>query len=368
MHVLHIVPTLSAGGMELALARVIDALLLHGVTHSIVVLKGEAVIRGRIDPSVRIYCMHARAHDLLVPFRLRRLILSEAPSVIHARNLGAWPEVAVARLLAYPAVPLVFSFHGVAEARPVPLRWRFLSRILARLTTQLFTVSEGSKQFLVNHVGLRGRDIEVIPNGVDTARFAPRPRIRSAGTLLIGTVGSLSPVKNQALLIRACYRAIQLGIPVKLDIAGEGRERSALERLIQSLGMSGNVRLLGHIDDTPAFLNSLDIFVLPSDSEAHPNALSEAMACGLPCIASRVGGVAEITDYGRAAKLFDRGDEGALVGHIADLAAAPEKRRAFGDAALQVALARYSMDIMAKRYLDMYRSIPRAAASSKGTR
>lgn len=357
VHVLHVVPTLGAGGMELALARVINGLLPRGVTHSIVVLKGDAVIRDRIDPSVRIHCVHAGAHDPAVPLRLRRLIMDESPSVIHARNLGAWPEIAVARLLTFPFVPLIFSFHGVAEARPVSPRWRLLSRFLAKLTPRLFTVSEGSKRFLVDHVGLAERAIEVIPNGVDTSRFAPRARLQQTGSQIrIGTVGSLSPVKNQALLIRACHRALQQGIDLTLDIAGEGRERPALEQLIQSLGIEEKVRLLGHIDDTPVFLNSLDIFVLSSDSEAHPNALSEAMACALPCIASRVGGVAEITDHGVAALLFERGDEEALTSHIADLARSPERRQTFGNAALEVTLTRYSLDVMLNRYQALYES------------
>ncbi|MBK6603370.1 MAG: glycosyltransferase [Betaproteobacteria bacterium] len=149
---------------------------------------------------------------------------------------------------------------------------------------------------MVEHVGLREQDVAVIPNGVDTRRFAPTQRAHTTNELLVGTVGSLTPVKNQALLIRACARVIQQGLALRLDIVGEGRERPALEGLVRSLGMTGRVRLLGHIDDIPAFLNGLDLFVLPSDSEAHPNALSEAMACGLACIASRVGGVAEIAD------------------------------------------------------------------------
>ena len=357
LHVLHVVPTLRPGGMELALARVVNGLLSRGVTHSIIVLKGEALIRDRIDAAVRVHCVHAGAHDPLVALRLRRLILSEAPSVIHARNLGAWPEIAAARLMAYPLVPLVFSFHGVAEARPVPARWRLLCRILSRLTSEVFTVSEGSKRFLVEHVGLREQDVAVIPNGVDTRRFAPTQRAHTTNELLVGTVGSLTPVKNQALLIRACARVIQQGLALRLDIVGEGRERPALEGLVRSLGMTGRVRLLGHIDDIPAFLNSLDLFVLPSDSEAHPNALSEAMACGLACIASRVGGVAEIADQGRAALLFERGDESALTGSIADLVANPERRRALGRAAVEVTRARYSLDDMLSRYMETYQRI-----------
>ena len=130
-HVLHVVPTLGAGGMELALARVINGLIPRGITHSIAVLKGDAIIRDRIDPSVKIHCIHAQARDPFVVMRLRSLIRQESPTAIHARNLWAWPEIALARLTMWPILPLVFSFHGLAEARALSHRWQIISRMLA---------------------------------------------------------------------------------------------------------------------------------------------------------------------------------------------------------------------------------------------
>lgn len=341
--------------MELALSRVINGLLPLGMTHSIAVLKGEAIIRDRIDPSVRIHCLHAGARDPGVPLRLKQLIDRERPTVIHCRNLGAWPEIAVARLLARPRVPLVFSFHGLAEARPVSWRWRMLSRLLARLTSRLFTVSAASRQFLVEHIGLRGAAIEVIPNGVDTARFGPPGGPRPAAeVLVVGTVGSLLPVKNQELLVRACATLIGQGTRLRLEIAGEGPARQDLQRVIDALGIADHVVLRGQVADIPGFLHSLDLFVLPSDSEAHPNALSEAMACGLPCIASRVGGIPEIVDEGRAARLFPRGDEAALTEALRALALDADARRALGQAACQLVAERYSMQVMLQRYAALY--------------
>lgn len=365
IHVLHVVPTLRAGGMELALARVINGLIPQGITHSIVVLKGDALIRDHIDPLVRIQCVNAGARDPTVPARLRRLILQESPTVIHARNLAAWPEVALARLAVWPLVPLVFSFHGVAEARDVPWRWRLMSRVLARLTTRIFTVSEGSKRFLVDHIGLSAARISVVPNGVDTARFHPSEHSAVNSELVIGTVGSLAAVKNQALLIRACHKLMKRGVRLRLDIAGEGPERPALEKLIESLSMTGNIRLPGHLSDTPAFLNSLDIFVLPSDSEAHPNALSEAAACGLPCIASRVGGVPEIVDQGRVALLFDRGDEDALVDLLWQLATDQDRRRTLGESGRDFTVRNYSMATMLERYGNLYQGLSGSIAETR---
>lgn len=358
VHVLHVVPMLRPGGMELALARVVNGLLRRDITHSVIALKGDAAIRDLIDPSVRIHTLHALPHDLRVPLRLRALIRSERPTVIHARNLGAWPEIAVARLAAPSMAPLVFSFHGVAEVRPIPLRWRLLSRILAHISSEMFTVSRGSRRYLVDRVGLNEKRICVIPNGVDTERFSPAAR-RSAsnGVTRVGTVGSLSAVKNQALLVRACHRLLLQGKALALDIAGEGPERATLQSLIDSLGLAGQVRLRGHLDDTPAFLRELDIFVLPSDSEAHPNALSEAAASGLACIATRVGGIPEIVDQGRAALLFDPGDEMALTRLVGELIDDGNRRRELGEAARRFTVANYSMEKMLDRYAAMYRRL-----------
>jgi len=353
-HLLHVVPTLRAGGMEMALSRVVNGLLAEGVSHTIVVLKGEAIIRDQFDPAVNIHCFHAQPYDVSVLLRFRRLIRAERPSVIHARNLGAWPEVALARLSVWPVVPLVFSFHGLAEAKPLPWRWRLMSRWLARPTSHVFTVSQGSKQFLTGQVGLPASRVAVIPNGVDTSRFSPSPKPAVCQERRVGTLGSLTPVKNQALLVRACHRLIQGGIKLSLEIAGEGPERPALEHLIQSLGMSKSIRLTGHLADTPAFLRKLDVFVLPSDSEAHPNALSEAMACGLPCIATRVGGVSEILDQGRAGLIVDPGDEQGLAEAIKTLLGDPAIRQVFAVAARKRVCEQYSMNAMLDRYRKLY--------------
>jgi glycosyltransferase involved in cell wall biosynthesis len=353
-HVLHIVPTLKAGGMELALSRIVNGLLPEGITHSIVVLKGDPIISNRFDPSVRIHCLHSYPNDISILLRLRRLLKKESPTVIHARNLAAWPEIWLANLTIWPVAPLIFSFHGVAEAKPLPWRWRIMSQILARFTNQVFTVSQGSKRFLTDHVGLTQKQVTVIPNGVDTKRFCPLVKTSDRQEFVIGTLGSLTPVKNQALLMRACHRLIEQGINLRLEIAGEGSEKSALEQLIRDLGVSEKIQLIGGVIDTPSFLQNLDIFALPSDSEAHPNALSEAMACGLPCIASAVGGIPEILDQGQAGLIFEPADEIGLAEGLLRLINDPVLRKSLGTIARNQSCERYSMDIMLKNYRELY--------------
>jgi len=365
IHVLHVVPTLGGGGMEMAMSRIVNGLHKEGISHSIVVLKGEAIIREQFDPAVKIHCLHAQPRDAGLLLQLRRLIRTERPSVIHARNLSAWPEVALARLSLLPQVPLVFSFHGLAGTAPLSLRWQLTCRLLARITNSVFTVSQGAKDFLIDQAALSADKVAVIPNGVDTTRFFPSPIATSHGEFRIGTLGNLTPVKNQALLVRACHRLAEQGVALRLEIAGEGRERAALEALILELGMTDRVSLIGHVADTPAFLRSLDAFVLPSYSEAHPNALSEAMACGLPCIGSRVGGMPEILDQGRAGLLFESDDENALSKSLKSLIDDPALRQKLGRAALERTCEKYSMDVMLDNYRNLYRRLSGLAPDSK---
>jgi len=352
VHVLHVVPGLPPGGMELALARVVAG--LPGMRHTVVCLKGEAVIRDRFDALVPIHCLHARPNELGLPWRLARLIRELRPTVIHARNWSAWPDVAIARRMVRPRVPLVLSFHGQDAARAMPWRRRVVTRWVAASATRFFTVSQEARRFLVDGVGVAAERVEIIPNGVDLERFRPEPHARG-GRFVVGTAGSLSSVKNHALLVRAYAALAGGGMDVGLRIAGEGPERPRLEALIRSLGLEGRVELAGHQEDVPAFLNGLDLFVLSSDSEAHPNALLEAMACGVPCVGTRVGGVPEVLGYGQFGRLVDAGDEGGLIEAMREVAEDRGAAEALGRAARERAVARYGMPQMLRAYEALYR-------------
>jgi glycosyltransferase involved in cell wall biosynthesis len=365
-HVLHVVPMLGLGGMELALSRVVNALVARGQRHSVVCLKGEADTAVCFDPSVRVYCMHAGTNDLSLPWRLWRLIREVKPSVVHARNWGAWPDVAMARLLVRPRPPLVFSFHGLTEVGPMPWKRRLAYRVLARMTTRMLTVCEAARISLAELTGLSPERIGVIPNGVDTNRFSPGAERPVRKGVVVGTAGSLTAVKNQAMLVEACSALADRGLDVDLRIAGEGPERDRLVQLAESRGMGRRMALMGHVSDVPAFLRELDIFVLPSLSEAHPNALLEAMACGLACIGTRVGGVPEVLDEGRCGLLVDSGDTGGLVSAMAALAADVNRRRGLGIVARERVRRAYSLDKMIEAYAALYEGLTRRSRRTEG--
>lgn len=354
IHVLHVVPGLGAGGMELAMARVITGLHNDGFRHSIACLKGEADIAGHLPSETKIHYFHSRPNEPQLPFRLAKLVREIQPDVIHSRNWGAWPEMCLARLFAtWPPVPFIFSFHGLGKAGYMPWRRRVASKAMVHCTTQLFTVSRQSRDLMVAHWGWPKSRTAVIPNGVDTSKFFPVKKPHNA-KLMIGSVGNLRTVKNHALIINACARLVQEGVDLEIHIAGEGNQREPLTQLAATLGLSDRLFLLGKITEIPEFLNKLDIFVLSSDSEQHPNALNEAMACGVSSIATRVGCVDDLLDGGRWGKIIEPADVDGLVSSIRELANDEFLRQNFADLGLKQVRDSYSLEVMLKHYKQLY--------------
>lgn len=355
LHILHIVPGLGPGGMELAMARVITALTGQSMRHSIACLKGGPDISEHLPSATDIHCFNARPNEPQLPFRLASLVRKIKPDLIHARNWGAWPDITVGRFFTYPLIPLIYSFHGLGRAGYMPWRRRMASKILVNLTTHLFTVSHQSRDMLVEYWGWPKKRCQVIPNGVDTSRFFPCSR-KPNNRIVIGSVGNLRTVKNHALILKACSRLVANGKDLELRIAGEGNQREILTSLSQSLKMRGRFHLLGKTDDVPGFLNKLDIFVLSSDSEQHPNALNEAMACGVASIATQVGCVDDLLDRGRCGRIIQPGDENGLVSALGALVEDEQLRCQIADAGLKHVQTNYSLDVMIQRYKSLYLS------------
>lgn len=354
-HILHVVPGLLAGGMEMTMARIIRGLNGDGFRHSIACLKAEPEIADQLPADVEIHLLHARPNEPKLPLRLARLIRTLKPDVIHARNWGAWQDVALGRLLAWPVTPLIYSFHGLGKAGYMPWRRRAASKVLVRMTTHLFTVSRQSRDLMVEHWGWPSARTAVIPNGVDATRFFPALAPR-APRLVIGSVGNLRPVKNHRLILEAAAPLVREGFDLEIRIAGEGEERTPLTELAGTLGLGDRLRLPGRIEDTPKFLNELDVFVLSSDSEQHPNALNEAMACGIPSIATRVGCVEDLLDGGRCGAIVPPGDVAALTAALHRYLGDPQLRQNYGGLGLNHIRENYTLEIMLQRYREMYRN------------
>ena len=356
IHVLHVVPGLLAGGMELMLARIVSKLSNSDMRHSVACLTGEAVIANSFPTDTDIHIFHSRPNEPQLPWRLAQMVRKIRPSVIQAWNWGAWPDIAVARLFVSPLVPLIFSFHG-SDTSPMPFRRRLACRILTPLTTYIHTISKGSKLFLVDEIGIPTRRIEVILNGIDTDEFSPTSRPATIGPLVIGTAGRLSAVKNQFLMIQSFAQVVRDGLNAELRLAGKGPMKHDLLQLAVSLGVKDRVLFADYVENMPDFLRAMDIFVLSSDSEGLPIALIEAMACELPCVATTVGGVSEVLDNGQAGLLVAPRDSAGMAQAMSELASKQDLRRLLGSRARQRVCERYGIQRMIEEYRGLYQRL-----------
>ncbi|MBL8521422.1 MAG: glycosyltransferase [Betaproteobacteria bacterium] len=339
------------------------ALPSHGIGVEVAVFEEggslEAALR---DLRVPVHPTFKRAGlDPGLVMRLARLLRARAIDVVHTHNYSAWLYGSLSARLA-GKVRLVHTEHSVVERSRV----RFLlERLLARLPGEVVAVSRHVQEAMTGEIGIDSGRVRLVYNGVDLMRFSASDERRVAfrreigcddRTVLVGTLARLVPVKNHAHLIRSVAPLLKAGQPdMRLVIAGDGPERSSLEALAQGLGVAPSVHFLGMRTDTPGILAGLDVYVLPSLSEGMNLTLLEAMSSGLPIVATDVGGNGEIVAEGQTGYLVPLGDERALQGRIAMLAASPSLRREFGTAARSEVARRFDQRATIEAYCALYR-------------
>ncbi len=194
------------------------------------------------------------------------------------------------------------------------------------------------------------------------ARVAIDPSFAAPDAIVVGTVGRLSPVKHQRLLVDAFAAAVerlradapQVADRLRLALVGDGPDRAALDARVAASGVADRIALLGNRDDVPRVMADFDVFVLPSLAEGISNTILEAMACGVPVVATRVGGNAELVADGATGVLVASDDVAAMADAIAAYARDPRRVERDGRAARERAVAQFSIDAMVSRYADLY--------------
>jgi N-acetyl-alpha-D-glucosaminyl L-malate synthase BshA len=202
--------------------------------------------------------------------------------------------------------------------------------------------------------------IEVIPNFVDTDRFAPAPRERPAGApFTLVHVSNFRPLKRVEDVIRIFREARRRlpGIPLRLRLAGDGPDRARVEALVGELNLGAEVEFLGEQVDLPAVLRDSDVFLLPSETESFGLAALEAMACGVPVVASRVAGIPEVVTDGETGLLAPVGDVAAMAAGVARLARDRATRTQFSRAARARVEAHFQPEPAVSRYEALYRRL-----------
>jgi glycosyltransferase involved in cell wall biosynthesis len=290
--------------------------------------------------------------------RLARFLREFRPLIVHTHSYVlryVWPAAAAAG-----AGRIVHTVHNVAD-REVDWFGRQVHRFAFRRGAVPVAIS---RQVALSFRTVYGFEpAATIPNGIDTGRYClPGAREEwrrahgiSAGDVLFASVARLDPQKNPLLLIEAFARAFgtENDRACRLLLAGDGRQFDAARSRSAALGLSSRIHFLGVRRDIPELLSACDVFVLASDWEGSPISVIEAMAAGLPVIATEVGGVPELVTAGETGILLPPGDTGALCGALEALAADPELRRRYGAAGRQRA-ARFDVGSMVAAYSELF--------------
>jgi len=221
---------------------------------------------------------------------------------------------------------------------------------------RLVTICSQSTQEAL-HEGFSPHNIIQIPNGVDIEQFTPpgpgAEKIRGR----IVFIGTLDYRKNVSLLITAVKKLLDIGIPVTLDIIGDGPEFPQLQKMADRLDMGGIIHFLGAFSEIEPFLQRSHIFVLPSQFEGLPNVVLEAMACGLPVIATKVGGVPDIIEHRVNGLLIPPGDSEALSAAISELFDNTTLADKLGSRARKTVVEQFSLSAVADRYAELYKTL-----------
>ena len=357
------------GGMENNLVNLINRMPPARFRHAIACVEDFSDFRSRLTKAdVEVVALHrSRIGVQKLRLELFRLCRRLRPAIVHSRNRSGLDALLPARLAGVRYC--VHGEHGwdVDDLRGEKWKLIWLRRIHSPLVSRYITVSKDLERYLTRRVGIAARRVTQIYNGVDTERFSPAVE-KPAGLLsaslagsdlvVIGTVGRIQAVKDQATLLRA-FAALVAARPdskprLRLAVVGDGPLLGELRGLAQTLGIAELTWLPGALGNVPDVLRLLDVFVLPSLSEGISNTILEAMASRLPVLATARGGNVELIEEGQNGRLFEPGDVASLARMLGEYLANPELRRAHAKIARRRAVERFSLDAMVTSYQAVY--------------
>lgn len=347
-----------AGGTERQFAVMAEA-LSHG---SFRLETGCLLRRGSFFdnlPNIREFSLggsfaswQAQKSRIALARHLRRKKIDVAHSFDFYTNLMLLP---VARLAGIPV--RIGSMRQLGD-RLSPTQTQALVSTLRWFADRIVCNSHAAARKL-QELGVPAHKPVVIPNALPDQCFLPAaPAIpREEGKLRVGVVARMNEkVKNHPALFRATAVLIKEFPALEVVLAGDGRLRPELEDMAADLGIAASVHFLGERRDIPAVLASLDISVLTSSSESMPNAILEAMAAGLPVVATRVGGSPEVVRDGETGFLVDSGNDEQLVNALRTLLQNESLRKQFGSMGREMAGAQFGIASVQKQYEDLYSS------------
>lgn len=370
VHIVHYVWGFHTGGLENGVVNLINRLPAAQYRHSIICQTDyDPAFFARIThPNTAIYQLNKQqGHDVGLHLRLWQLLRQLNADVFHTRNLSTMEGQLIAALL---GVPLrIHGEHGwdITDLGGHNTKYQRLRRWLKPLVHQFVALSSEAEDYLVQKIHVPVAKVHRICNGVDLQRFAKQSAELTADAgskqtpLVFGTVGRLAKVKNQQLLIQAFallwQRFPEQRAGLQLLLVGDGSERTALEQQVAAAGLTSAVTFAGNRSDVPSLMAQMQVFVLPSLAEGISNTILEAMAAGLPVLASRVGGNPELLPpEHQQSHLFTSNDAEQLAEAMAMYLQQPARLASDSALVKKHCQNHFSLDTMVNKYHQLYQA------------
>jgi sugar transferase (PEP-CTERM/EpsH1 system associated) len=370
----HVIFRFDVGGLENGVVNLINRLPEQEFRHAVVALTEATEFKGRLKRAdVQVHALRKRpGKDPRAYVRLFGLLRRLRPDVVHTRNLGTM-ECQVIAFLAGARVR-IHGEHGwdIHDRDGTNRKYRTLRRLLNPFVHRFVTVSADLERWLVERIRIPSRKVQRICNGVDVARFHPAASADSAapllpvdrfppGALIVGSVTRFEPIKDPLNLVRAFIQARRelasegSTVDLRLLMIGDGPLRQQALALLEAEGQSGAAWLPGSRDNVAQWLHCMHVFALGSSREGISNTVLEAMATGLPVIASATGGNLELVKDGQTGMLVPPENSPALAHALLAYARDAQLLGRHGRAARARAEAEFSLDRMVGSYRDLYR-------------
>jgi glycosyltransferase involved in cell wall biosynthesis len=362
MRILQICSARGLGGGERHLADLANGLARRGHEVYVALVPGSPLL-GELAglPAERIIELPMRnALDLPSALQLAQFVRRNQIEIVHAHLARDYPLAAFAARRT-GAARLILTRHVLFPLSRV-------HKVLLRRVARVIAVSQAVADGLIEQDIFAKDKIVLIHNGVDIRRFAKTredgaaERQKSGGRLCVGMIGELAPIKGQENFLRAAAIVSSRRDDVDFIIAGEdksrtGENRRLLERVIDELTLRQRVRIDGWADDVVELLREFDVFVSASRSESFGIAMVEAMASGVPVVATMTAGAREIIDADKTGRLAPIEDAEALAAAICELLDDPAKRERIAANALRMVNERFSLDRMITKTEQVYQDV-----------
>ena len=368
-HVVHVMYRFDTGGLENGVVNLINHMTVDAYRHTIVALSEVTDFRKRILRSDVgfIALRKPPGHGVWQYPKLFQLFRRLKPDIVHSRNLAALEVQAPAWAA---NVPLrIHGEHGrdVGDFDGSNLTYQRVRRFYRPFVHHYIALSRDLNDYLVQKVHVPHNKITQAYNGVDTERFHPAPGgtqpitgcpFDPARHWLVGTVGRMQTVKDQVMLAHAFVQAIALAPKLRsrlrLVMVGEGPLRAQAQAALEAAGVAELAWLPGERGDVADIMRGLHLFALPSLAEGISNTILEAMACGLPVLATDVGGNADLVAVGQTGDIVPSADPRAMAQRLVEFASDPERALVMGRAGRQRVQASFSIQAMVSTYQAVY--------------